>query len=133
GDRSTAPLPSLFDPVPQEVIQVRNVVDFFRGRSRVVIHTTKRQLSRFLDDIARSWVTITRLPYGPDVAHKLLLLELVTITGFIWRHEVAAFGEHAWHVCVTLKASELHHTEELLNLLLVVDVFRKDVFVYRIA
>src|SRR4029079_7180905 len=117
----------------QEIVEVRNVVDLFRGDRRIVFHAAKRQLSGFLYYIARTGIAIAGLADRSYIAHKLLLLELVRVTGFIRRHEVATLGEDARHVRMALKATEIYHAEKLLNLFLIVDIFRKNIFVDRIA
>lgn len=127
------PLPSLLDAVTQEVVEIGDIVDLVGRDGRVVIDTAKCELLVFLNNVARAGVAIARLANRTHVAHKLLIFVAVGVAELIGRDEVAAFGKHAGHVRVALKASVLDQPKKFLHLLLVVDIFGKDVFIDGIA
>ncbi len=126
-------LASLFNPIAQEVVQIWDVVDLVGCYARVVFDAAKRELMRLLNDIAGARVAIAWLAYGANVAHEFLLFEMIHVPQLIGRNEIAAFREYTRHVGMALKAAKLHHVEQLFDFLLIINIFREDVFIHGIA
>ena len=128
---------SLLDAVPEEVVEVGDVVDLLGGHFRVVVDTVEgrlggRPFAELVDYVARPRVAVARLADRADVHHELLVFDRVDVLGLFGAEEVSRLGEDARHVRVPLEAAMRHQAEQLVHLLLVVDVFGEDVLVHRV-
>src|SRR5262249_54869924 len=119
--------------VAEEVLEVRNGVDFLDRRLDIVLDAAVADGVAVEDHVARSPIAVTRLTDGPDVAQSLVAVELEGVVNVFRAVELKVLGEYARDVSVALEAILVHKREDSLHLPLVVDVFGEDVLVERVA
>ena len=119
------------ESVTKEVIEFGDRKDFLPRILEIVFDASKFDVIAFLDDVTASRVAVARLADASDIDHQFLFTQGKTVTDFSRRVKSKIFGKNPGHVSVSLKTEALYESKDPLDLSLVVDVFRKNVFVQR--
>ena len=78
-------------------------------------------------------VAVARLAHRPDVDQQLAVAQPVFKIDLLGRQEPVIFGDDAGDMSVAVKAAAIDKLKQSLDLSMVVDVFRENVFAQRIA
>src|SRR4051794_1120258 len=97
------------ETVAQEIVEIRDVVDFLNGGIDIVFHAAKADFVAVEEDITGTPIAVAGLTDGADVDEGLPVIEFMMILDFVGRVElVQIFGEalreHAGNVRVSLEA-----------------------------
>lgn len=116
-----------------EIVQFSDCENLFARHVRGIFDPTELHRVPIEDDIAASRVVVARLTNAADVDHYFLSPELIMVRDFTRRIKAAILGKHARDMSVSLKAKSLDEAKDSLDLSLVVNILREDVFVQRTA
>src|SRR5262245_13280257 len=120
-------------PIAEEVVEIGDVVNLADGDLEIVIDPAIADALAVVKHVTGPRVEVARLPDRADVAKGLSAVEVVIQADIIRRQELQALGEDAGDVRVPLKAIFVNQRENLLHLALVINVFRENIFVERVA
>ncbi len=83
--------------------------------------------------VAGAGVAISRLANRAHIDHDLLRPQHKLVIQFVWTIELEILREHTRNMGMALEGAAVDEGEDLLHLATVVDVFREDVLVERVA
>jgi tRNA threonylcarbamoyladenosine biosynthesis protein TsaB len=133
------PLSALQKPIPEEVVEVGDGVDFFAGLDCRIRHASKPHgevtpLS-LENHVTGADVAVAGLTHGANIDHRLrgrqLPTPLLLTVPKLRRLKLRVRSEDAGDVRVALEAVLLHQFEDVLDFERIVDVFGEDVLVER--
>ena len=130
GDCGSAPFPQA---VAQEVVEFRNCVDLFDGAFHRVAHTA--ELDQIVADyhIAGQRVAVPRLTDTANVDHGFVVVQSIAVADFGGIEKSAVLCKHTPARGCAPKTDAGNEAEHAGQFPGIVDVFRKDVLVQRVA
>src|SRR5260370_3487041 len=110
-----------------------NRINFLNRRFNVVIDPSVTNDIVIEEDITSPPIAVAGLAYRADVAQCLPPIQAILVVDLVRTVELQILGENAGDMRVALEAIAIDQGEDAFHLALIVNVFREDIFVERIA
>ena len=123
------PLLAFFQAVREKVVQFGNRVDLVRGLLNRVLDPDELEVFIREQRVACAGVHISGLANTANIHHHFFFRQRIGSGDFRGADKPAVRSENPGNMCVTLKAILRNHGKDFLNLPLIVDVFREDIFI----